>query len=434
MAAAKPKRKHPAAWVPTLYTVEGLPFVIVATVTSLMYKSFAGLDPRITDARITFWTGLVAVPWALKPIWGPLLEMFKTKKFFVLATQFIGGVTFGLLALSLHMQAFFAWSIAAFGIIAINFAIHDTAADGVYVTALDAKEQAQFVGWQGAFYNVGKVLSQGALVFLAGMLENRIGVLKAWTLAMGGIGLLFVVLALYHAWVLPAGARSAVEVTTLKEVTSTFWDVVVTFFRKQYIWWGIAFLVLFRFAEGQAIKVVPLFLRSSRAIGGLGLSTQQVGKAYGVLPVLAFILGSVVSGYFTANRGLRKAMLILCVAFNLPFLVYALLAITQPTSLLVISCLMGVEYFGYGFGFVALILFMMQQIAPGKYKTAHYAFATSIMQFGFLLPSMGSGFLSDHLGYRKFFLWVIIATIPSFLITWLVPFREIPEEDPAATV
>jgi PAT family beta-lactamase induction signal transducer AmpG len=426
-----PARKvHPAAWVATLYTVEGLPFVIVATVTSLMYKSFAALDPRITDARITFWTGLVAVPWALKPLWGPLLEMFKTKKFFVLATQFTGGFTFGLLALSLHMPSFFAWSIAAFGIIAINFAIHDTAADGVYVTALDAKEQAQYVGWQGAFYNIGKVLSQGALVFLAGMLETRVGVLKAWTLSMGGIGLLFIVLALYHTWILPSGARSAVEVTTFREVTRTFGDVVVTFFRKQYIWWGIAFLVIFRFAEGQAIKVVPLFLRSSRAMGGLGLTTQQVGKAYGVLPVIAFILGSVVSGYFTADRGLRKALLYLCLAFNLPFLIYAILAIVQPTNLLVISGLMGIEYFGYGFGFVALILFMMQQIAPGKYKTAHYAFATSIMQFGFLVPSMGSGFLSDHLGYRKFFIWVIIATIPSFLITWLVPFRDIPAELP----
>jgi PAT family beta-lactamase induction signal transducer AmpG len=266
------------------------------------------------------------------------------------------------------------------------------------------------------------------------MLESRLGVLRAWTLSMGGIGLLFVALALWHTWMLPSGAKSAVEITTFKEVTTTFWDVVVTFFRKQYIWWGIAFLVIFRFAEGQAIKVVPLFLRSSRAIGGLGLSTQQVGKVYGVLPVLAFILGSVVSGYFTANRGLRKAMIMLCIAFNLPFLVYAILATVQPTNLLVISCLMGVEYFGYGFGFVALILFMMQQIAPGKYKTAHYAFATSIMQFGFLLPSMGSGWLSDHLGYKKFFLWVIIATIPSFLITWLVPFREIPEEDKTATV
>jgi len=424
-----PRKVHPAAWVATLYTVEGLPFVIVATVTSLMYKSFAALDPRITDARITFWTGLVAVPWALKPLWGPLLEMFKTKKFFVLATQFTGGVTFGLLALSLHMPSFFAWSIAAFGIIAINFAIHDTAADGVYVTALDAREQAQYVGWQGAFYNIGKVLSQGALVFLAGMLETRVGVLKAWTLSMGGIGLLFVILALYHTWILPSGARSAVEVTTFREVTRTFGDVVVTFFRKQYIWWGIAFLVIFRFAEGQAIKVVPLFLRSSRAMGGLGLTTQQVGKAYGVLPVIAFILGSVVSGYFTADRGLRKALLYLCLAFNLPFLIYAILAVVQPTNLLVISGLMGVEYFGYGFGFVALILFMMQQIAPGKYKTAHYAFATSIMQFGFLVPSMGSGFLSDHLGYKKFFIWVIFATIPSFLITWLVPFRAIPAED-----
>lgn len=431
--AGRPRWTHPAAWVPTLYIAEGLPFVIVATVTSLMYKSFASLDPSITDARITFWTGLVAVPWALKPIWGPLLEMFRTKKFFVLLAQFAGALTFGLLALSLHLPKFFGWSIAAFAVLAVNFAIHDTAADGVYVTALDEHRQAEYVGWQGAFYNVGKVLSQGALVFLAGTLEGRLGVLRAWTLSMGAMGLLFAALGLWHAWFLPSGARSAVEVTSFAQAASTFKDVVATFFRKQYVGWGIAFLVIFRFAEGQAIKIVPLFLRADRLKGGLGLTTQQVGKAYGVLPVICFILGSVVSGYFTADRGLRKALIVLCAAFNLPFLIYAILAVVQPTSLLLISCLMGVEYFGYGFGFVALILFMMQQIAPGKYKTAHYAFATSIMQFGFLLPSMGSGFLSDHLGYRKFFLWVILATIPSFLITWFVPFREIPEEDSPRT-
>jgi len=423
MDSGQSKRINPAAWVPTLYTAEGLPFVIVATVTSLMYKSMG-----VQNAKITFWTGLMGIPWMIKPLWGPLLEMFKTKKFFVLLTQFVGGVSFGLLALSLHLPHFFAWSIAVFGLIAINFSVHDTAADGVYVNTLDAKEQAEYVGWQGAAYNVGKLLSQGAFVMLAGYLEKRMGVMKAWSIVMAAIGGLFVLMSLYHARFLPTGGKVAVKVESNGDAMRAFWDVIKTFFEKKYIWWGMAFLVVYRFAEGQAIKVVPLFLREARGKGGLGLSTSQIGTAYGILPPLAFVAGSIAAGYFTANRGLRKSLLVLCFAFNLPFFAYAYLALFQPTSMVLITFLMAIEYFGYGFGFIALTLFMMQQIAPGKYKTSHYAFATSLMQFGCLIPSMASGWLSDKLGYQKFFVWVMIATIPSFLITWFVPFRVTGEE------
>jgi PAT family beta-lactamase induction signal transducer AmpG len=221
-------------------------------------------------------------------------------------------------------------------------------------------------------------------------------------------------------------------VKTLKETVAIFWDVVLTFFQKKYIFWGILFLVLYRFAEGQAIKILPLFMRAARDHGGLGLSTEDVGVLYGFFPPLAFILGSVLSGYFAANRGLRKSLIVLCAFFNLPFAVYTILAILQPTSFLTISVLVVFEYFGYGFGFVGLILFMMQQIAPGKYRMAHYAFATSLMQLGFLIPSMISGYVSDLLGYKDFFIWVMIATIPSFLVTWFVPFRQTKSEEQAA--
>lgn len=412
------KPRHPALWVPTLYTAEGLPFVVVNVVSVLMYKSLG-----LADAQIAFFTSLVTIPWALKPLWGPLLEMFKTKKHFVLATQFFGGITFGLLALSLHLPSFFTWTLIFFGIIAINSAIHDTAADGVYITVLGEKEQAQYVGWQGAFYNVGKVLSQGAFVYLAGRLEKSIGVVPAWTIVMGLFGVLLVLLSVYHWHFLPTGGRSS-QVKTIKETLTTFWDVIVTFFQKKYIIWGIVFLILYRFAEGQAIKIVPLFMRAAREHGGLGLSTEDVGVLYGFFPPLAYILGSVLGGYFSANRGLRKALIVLCAFFNIPFVVYTFLAVYQPTDFVTITVLVVFEYFGYGFGFIGLILYMMQQIAPGRYKMAHYAFATSLMQLGFLIPSMISGFVSDFLGYEHFFIWVMVATIPSFLVAWLVPFRD----------
>ena len=426
-APEKPVLRNPALWVPTLYTAEGLPFVVVNVVSVLMYKSLG-----LSDARIAFFTSIVTIPWALKPIWGPLLEMFKTKKYFVLMTQFLGGISFGLLALSLHLPDYFTWSIVLFGLVAINSAVHDTAADGVYITVLSDQQQARYVGWQGAFYNVGKILSQGAFVYLAGRLEKNYGVVIAWTIVMASFGCILVLLSAYHWRFLPSGGRSG-GVKSFRESMSIFWDVVRTFFEKKYIAWAIMFLVFYRFAEGQAIKIVPLFMRASRDIGGLGLSTEDVGLLYGFFPPLAFILGSILSGYYTANRGLRKALIVLCAFFNIPFAVYAYLAIAQPTSFPLTSILVVCEYFGYGFGFVGLTLFMMQQIAPGRYKMAHYAFATSLMQLGFLLPSMISGYVSDFLGYKEFFIWIMLATIPSFLITWLVPFRPIEQSAQGGT-
>jgi PAT family beta-lactamase induction signal transducer AmpG len=413
-AAADPR---PARWVPTLYFAEGLPFVAIAMVSTLMYKNLG-----ISDAQIAFWTSLVMLPWTLKPVWGPLLEMFKTKKHFVVGTQFITGVSFGLLVMTLPLEGFFKYSLALFAIIAFNGATHDIAADGVYINVLSNALQAKFVGWQGAAYNIAKIFTQGALVYLAGQLEVRIGVLHAWMVVMGVFGGIMMLLSLYHAKFLPSGGAST-RVSSLREAFATFADVVKTFFQKQHIIWGIAFIILYRFAEGQAIKIVPLFFKAAREHGGLGLTTSEIGIVYGTFGAAAFVIGSILAGYFTAGRGLRKSLLILCAFFNIPFAVYAFLAVTQPTSLVVIGTAVVFEYFGYGFGFVGLTLFMMQQIAPGRYKMAHYAFATGLMSLGMTLPSMVSGVVSDWLGYRDFFIWVMVATIPSFLVSWLVPFR-----------
>ncbi len=427
-----PKKLSPAFWVPTLYTAEGLPFVIVNVVSVLMYKSFSlmlkskGL-PGIPDSQIALFTTLVAWPWMLKPLWGPFLEMFKTKKYFVVATQFFGGVCFGLMALVLRLPTFFQWSLVLFAIIAFNFATHDIAADGVYISALSQKDQANYVGWQGAFYNVGKVLSQGALVILAGYLELRIGVEAAWMVVMVMFGGVMVLLSLYHTKVLPSGGAPG-QVRTVRETLTTFGDVVKTFFEKKYIWWGIVFLIFYRFAEGQGIKIFPLFMRASREHGGLGLPLEEIGVLYGVFPPIAFILGSVLAGYYTARRGLKRTLFTLCAFFNIPFVAYAFLAVVQPVSLMVIGVCVVFEYFGYGFGFVGMVLFVMQQIAPGNFKMAHYAFGSAIMALGFNLSAMFSGYISDFLGYRDFFIWVLIATIPSFLVTWFVPFKDGVEE------
>lgn len=410
---------HPVKWVPSTWFAMGLPFVALATSSAIMYKNLG-----ISDSQIAFWTSLIMLPWTLKPLWGPFLEMYKTRKFFVYTTQIITGCLFALAGLSLQLNHFFSISIGILAIIALSGATHDTAADGVYLHEMDSKQQAQYVGWQGAFYNIAKVLSGGVLVYLAGELEKTFGIATAWTTILFIYAAIMILLGLYNRYAIPNGTPST-QVHSLPEGFATLKDVIITFFQKKNIWFGLCFIVFYRFAEGQAIKITPLFFKAPRVNGGLGLSTSQVGVLYGVFGAAAFVLGSIAAGYFVSNKGLtRKTLMILCAFFNIPFLAYAFLAVTQPDNVFIIGTAVAIEYFGYGFGFVGLILFIMQQIAPGKYKMAHYAFGSGLMNLGFMIPSMISGFVSDYLGYREFFIWVLIATIPAFIITWIVPLQK----------
>jgi PAT family beta-lactamase induction signal transducer AmpG len=414
----------PAFWVPTAYFAEGLPFVAIAAASALMFKNMG-----ISDTRIAFWTSLIMLPWTIKPLWGPFLEMYKTKKYFVVATQLLTGVLFGLVAFSLSLPDFFTYAIALLAMIAFSGATHDMAVDGVYLNALTPKLQAQYIGWQGAAYNIAKILSGGALVYLAGQLELKLGVVNAWMIVMGIYGAVMVSLGIYHMRMLPSGG-AATTVNSTKEGFETLRNVILTFFQKKHIWFGILFIILYRFAEGQAIKITPLFFKAARDQGGLGLTTSEIGIVYGVFGAIAYVLGSIAAGYYVSNTGLtKKTLLILCCFFNLPFIMYALLAILLPANLVFIAAAVAIEYFGYGFGFVGLTLFMMQQIAPGKYKMAHYAFATGIMNLGVMIPAMLSGYLSDIMGYRTFFIWVLFATIPAFLVTWLVPLKKMESEE-----
>ncbi len=436
MEISKVSQRSPISWVPTLYFAMGMPFVVLNMVCTLMFK---GLD--VSDAQIAFWTSIIMFPWTLKPLWSPLLEIYKTKKFFVIFTQIATGCIFGLVALALHLSNFFAVSIALLAIIAFSGATHDVAADGVYMASLSKDDQARYIGWQGAFYNIAKIAATGGLVYLAGMLiemytgdttgldataaaaAKHQGTVIAWTIIMAVIGVIMVLLGFYNAKFVPSEAKKdAAERPGFKETMVELGNVFVDLFRKRHIVYYIFFIVLYRFAEGFVMKIVPLFLKADRANQGLGLSEKEIGLCYGTFGAAAFVIGSILAGYYVAHRGLQKSLFSLCCVFNLPFVAYTLLAIYQPESLVLIGGGIVLEYFGYGFGFVGLTLFMMQQIAPGKHQMAHYAFASGIMNLGVMLPGMLSGYVSDWLGYRHFFIFVLVCTIPAFLITWFVPF------------
>lgn len=406
----------PTLWVPTAYFAMGLPFVVLSVATVIMFSNMG-----ISDGQIAFWTSLIMLPWTLKPLWSPFLEMFKTKKFFVVFTEIFSGILFGLVALTLSLPHFFVYSIAVLAIIAFSGASHDIATDGVYLTALDSKKQAQYIGWQGASYNIAKILTNSVLIYFAGYLEETVGITQAWIIIMLLVSVLMVMLGLINMRILPTGSRVTKEITSGREAMLELWEVLKSFFQKKYILWYICFIIFYRFAEGFAVKIVPLFLKAAVETGGLGLSTKDIGLVYG-FGAGAFVLGSLLGGYFISALGLRKSLIYLCCAFNIPFVMYLMLALFRPESLWFIGGAVVIEYFGYGFGFVGLMLFMMQQVAPGNHKMSHYAFATAIMNLGVMLPSMASGYLSDWLGYKNFFIWVLIATIPAFLVTIFVPF------------
>lgn len=411
------KKVSPIAWVPTLYFAMGMPFVVLNMVASLMYKGMG-----ISDKLITFWTSLIMMPWTLKFLWSPIMELYKTKKFFVVLTQLTTGICFGLVALSLSLPSFFAISIALLAVIALSGATHDIAADGTYMGVLSKDEQARWIGWQGAFYNIAKIFATGLLVYLAGLFIPKVGVTMAWTIVMAILGVIMTVIGIYHYVILPVDKTEKTEGKTLSETMHELMAVIADFFTKKHIWYYIAFIILYRFAEGFVMKIVPLFLKASRAEQGLGLDEKAIGLLYGTFGAAAFVLGSILAGYYIAHKGLQKSLFTLALVFNLPFVAYTLLAIYQPESLAIIGSAIVIEYFGYGFGFVGLTLFMMQQIAPGKHQMSHYAFASGIMNLGVMMPGMMSGQLAQTLGYRGFFIMVLLCVIPALLITWFVPF------------
>jgi len=473
------ERRNPWIWVPSLYFAEGLPYVIVLTVSVIMYKRFG-----ISNTDIALYTSLLYLPWVIKPLWGPVVELVRTKRFWIVTMQLIIGVSLAAVALAISLPGFFVATLAVFWLMAFSSATHDIAADGFYMLGLREHEQAAFVGVRSTFYRIAMVTGQGLLVVVAGTLESSTGgnTKFAWMVTFGILAAMFVVFFVYHRFMLPyptADRRAATAARqeqhpavavmradgaaqeelqpAVPEMRADgaaqeelqpavpgmradgaaqlelqpvgagsgwrplveFIEVFAAFFRKPRIGPTLAFLLLYRLAESQLIKMVSPFLLDPRSKGGLGLTTSDVGIVYGTVGIIALTLGGLAGGYVISRQGLRFWLWPMVIVMHVPDLVFVYLSQAQPESFLLINCAVALEQFGYGFGFTAYMLYMIM-VSEGEHKTAHYALCTGFMAAGMMLPGMVSGAIQEWLGYPNFYIWVMLSTIPGFIVTALI--------------
>ncbi len=418
------KNRNPWVWLPTVYFAEGMPYIVVMTVSVIMYKR---LD--ISNTEIAFYTSWLYLPWVIKPFWSPLVELFKTKRWWIVSMQLFIGAGLAGVAFTLPTSFFFQGSLAFLWLLAFSSATHDIAADGFYMMGLNENQQAFFVGIRNTFYRLAMITGQGILVILAGVLENSTllgnpengnNIPLAWAFTFAVIALMFVLFAVYHKFFLPRPDEDIEKASdSIKNILSGFGETFKAYFVKKEILTILGFLLLYRLGESQLVKMASPFLLDSIEIGGLGLTTKQVGIAYGTIGIIALTIGGISGGWMASKYGFQKLLWIFVLSINLPNLVYVYLSYAQPAEYWIIVSAVAVEQLGYGFGFTAYTLFMLY-VSAGKYKTAHFAFSTGIMALGMMLPGMASGRMQEFLGYQHFFVWVMICTIPGFIMAKLI--------------
>jgi PAT family beta-lactamase induction signal transducer AmpG len=417
---AAPAYKNPFLWVPSSYLTMGLIYITVGAVANIMFKNMG-----MANDQAAFWSSILGFPYTFKFLWAPALELYKTKKFFVVLMQFAIAAGLVGVAVSLRLPGT-NWIPPALTLIAITAvlgATQDIGTDGVYVTTLPPKEQAKYLGFQSMCWNGGALLAKGPFVIISGSLHDSTGsYATAWMVVMLALGAFVFLAGLYHSRVLPPGAK-AVAANSFGDAMKTFGHAFVSFFQKQGIIRMIAFAFLYRTAYGLLDKMGPLFLIDSRANHGLGLSNQAVGSVYGTFGSGAFIVGSLLGGFVVSRFGLKKTLLILCLCINVPNATFLFLSQAMPSSMTTITAVVTIEQLGWGIGAVGHMIYMMQQIAPGPYKTAHYTFATALMGACMMSTGAVSGYIQKAVGYQTFFIIVMLAAAPSLLATLLAPFH-----------
>lgn len=423
--------RHPLVWVPSLYLAMGLPNVMVGVVAAIIYKNLG-----ISNEDIALYTSQMYLPWVLKPLWAPLLETYRSKRFWVISMEFTMAAALGLVALCLPLEGFFKLSLAFFWIVGFASATQDTCADGVFMTTVSKTDQARYSGVQGMCWNLGAVIASGLLVSLTGYLHNHMGLswVQCWVVVVSLAAACMALFGVYHLRVLPPGAPSTLQGQGLSGGFTATRQAWLTFFQKPQIWMMLAVIFFYRFGEGFIEKFGPLFLLDSTAAGGLGLDNESLGHINGTVGTLAFIAGAFLGGFFVARRTLPRSFFTLALVLNIPHLTYFYLAQTMPTDTATIAAIVAIEKFGFGMGSVGHMLYMMQQIAPGPFRMAHYAMATGVMA----LTKWGTGSVSallwngvDH-HYVSFFGWVLVFSIPPVILAWLAPFPHDGKEESSA--
>ena len=406
--------KSPWLWVPSLYFAQAIPYVVAMQLSVILYK-----DLGISNTDIAFYTSLLYLPWVIKPLWSPVVDMFGTKRRWTVLLQLVVAASLAAVGTVLHLPAFFAVSLAVMWLMAFSSATHDISADGFYMLGLRQKDQAAFVGVRSTFYRLATLAGQGPLVVLAGYLAGSLGdVHQAWSIVFFVLAVFFAAAFAWHQLMLPVPKEDH-AVAAGKNPLREFFGTFGAFFRKRDIWLILGFILTFRLGEAQLLKLVAPFLKDPLEKGGLGLSTAQYGIAYGTIGIIALTIGGLAGGYLISKLGLKRCLWLMVFAVHLPDLVFVYLSQAQPTNFYLISAFLAIEQFGYGFGFTAMMLYMIM-VADGEHKTAHYAICTGLMALGMMVPGMWSGKLQEFLGYQHFFVWVCVATIPAFVMAALV--------------
>ena len=410
------KSTSPWAWIPTLYFAQGLPYVAVMTISVIMYKRLG-----ISNAELAFYTGWLNLPWVIKPLWSPFIDLIKTKRWWITWMQLLIGAGLAGIAFTIPTDYFFQLTLAVFWLMAFSSATHDIAADGFYMLGLSSHEQALFVGIRSTFYRIATIAGQGLLIMLAGHLEKTTNNIPfSWSITFMVLAGLFLALWVWHQFILPhpdsdKAAREVSASTLLQEFGATF----VSFFRKKQAGIAILFMLLYRLPEAQLGKMSIPFLIDPVSEGGLGLTTEQIGFVQGTVGIIGLTLGGILGGIAVSRHGLKRWLWPMVWAISLPDIVYVYLSYVQPTSLMLVNTCVFIEQFGYGFGFTAYMLYLIY-FANGEHKTAHYAICTAFMALGMMIPGMAAGWLQEVMGYQGFFIWIMVCTLATFGVTALL--------------
>jgi PAT family beta-lactamase induction signal transducer AmpG len=436
MRSAKPAAS-PLLWVPTGYFTMALGYVMLTSVTAIMFKNL-GMD----NGRAAQYSSLLILAYTIKPLFAPFVEMYRTKKFFVLCAQVLIAVGFAVAAFVMGLPGYMLLLTPIFFALSFVGATQDIASDGVYVTSLDGRAQSLYCGIQSLSWNIGPIVAAGGMVYLSGYLHAKVfghdpkvfgpDWIDAWRVIFFLVGGITLLMAIWHKRFMPEGARAADTPANLRGAARILGDAFVTLFRKPGVWRMIAFAFLFRLSIGFLEKIGPFFMVDPASKGGLGLSNEMLGLVYGTYGLAAVLLGSLLGGLYVARRGLKATLFVLCCAVNIPNVTFLLMSIWLPSSLFAITAGVVVEKFFFGFGSVGFMIYLMQQLAPGKYTTTHYAFGTGLMGLCGMVTGVISGHLQEMLGYVSYFVFVMVATIPSFLATWFAPFYHDDGGAPAA--